>query len=179
MIERLYDRLLIVLAWAGPFCLVLLGAWQASLETWYFVPKGAENIAFAGDFASDVLRWSEAGADDGPSVTLIVDRDCPCTRPTIAKVEAALHEIEGQRVPLRIAYLDAPTSAAFAAVVDGIPATPTLIVTDGDALLYVGPAVSGSTCTGAEQRMLGLATIAGKPTAPILNFVDRGCYCAL
>ncbi|PWR25335.1 hypothetical protein DKG74_06120 [Zavarzinia aquatilis] len=179
--DSLYDRVLIFFAWAGPLCLVALGGWQTSLETWYFTPARAATEAFAGNFVADVSRWMNAHADDETRITLIVDRECPCTRSTIIKIEAERRRI-GNLPPLRVVYLDdtaGPDRVALAAVLDGIPSTPTLIVMDGASLRYAGPAVSGGTCTGSEQRILGLATLTARPASPVLNPIDRGCYCPL
>ncbi|TDP43601.1 hypothetical protein DES42_11028 [Zavarzinia compransoris] len=122
-----------------------------------FHPGETGTTAFAGDFPAAVLRWAEARPGDGPRVIPIVDSDCPCPRPAITTVEDALGEIQGMIPPLRILRLDDPAvenPSAFAAMLRGLPATPTLIVTDRAQVRYAGPAVSGGTCTGTLLRVV-------------------------
>ncbi len=178
----IYDRVLLALALSAPLALFALNAWRASLETWYAPMDGNVPSPFGAPFARSTEAWLTADAADGARLILVLDRDCPCSNAARAGLESALAQTSRKGVRVTVRYLDdAPSQGdpAWRAVLRELPATPTLLAIDGRTLAYAGPVNSGSLCTTAVRRVLGVTVLEAPRTGPILNWLDKGCYCRL
>ncbi|MFO1217863.1 MAG: hypothetical protein U1E89_05690 [Burkholderiaceae bacterium] len=177
------DRLLIRLAWAGPALLVVVLRWQMSLDQWY-VPLNSPDLArMSNDITEAAGPWlSSLDAAGGRRLFLLTDPNCACTPPAILRVKAAMAEAQQAfRSPmaLKVIAVDdrhALSNVAWRRVVQNIPATPSLIVVDGNRLHYVGPAVSGSLCI-ADANVTGLFGAGPPGDGTTVNFIDKGCFC--
>lgn len=177
-----YDRLLITLALTAPLALFALDAWRASLDRWYVPSDGGGRTYFGKPFASSVAGWLQTIDGQGATLVLIVDRDCPCTSAARNSLEVSLARSSGRDIRLVVRDVDGPdsrSSVAWRAVLRELPATPTLLAIDGRALAYAGPVNSGNLCTTAVERVLGVTALQAPQRRPILNWLARGCYCAL
>ena len=180
MKDSLYDRLLIGLAVAGPLVMVALNAWQASLTKWYVPFDSDSRGAFGTQFERNVSDWVASTHGTGAELVVIVDRSCPCTKATLLKLNEAV--ARSQRKDVRVVVrdihdTDTETNTAWQKMLPDIPATPTLLTIEGKQLVYAGPAISGSFCTSAVQRVLGISVLQAPPRSPLFNWVDKGCYC--
>jgi len=178
--DSTYDRLLIVLATLAPLTLMILNRWQASWNHWYAPMDGAELIRIDADLKRSAAAWLQDTAGTGARLYLVVDRDCPCTAAASKRLAAALSETRRPDVSLDVIDIDdsaANRNPAWRALVDEVPATPTLIAADGKRLVYAGPAISGNLCTATVQRFLGLSALQAPMTTPVVSLVDKGCYC--
>ena len=185
MNELTYDKLLINLAVLAPFLLMALSKWQYSLDTWYTPVSGDTASYFGQSLEQDIraLPESTLGSAHGTGSTLyfIYDKNCPCTRPTLNILQDAM--AKGNRKDLRLVELDVNSPLAkrqsWQRVLRQIPATPTLLVTEGHRLVYGGPVNSGSMCTTSVLNILGLSVLQSAPQKPVINWVEKGCYCPL
>lgn len=180
--DNTYDRALVLLALLAPLAMFMLSKWRASLDTWY-APLDADTSAYFGpDFSTRVSDWLGATEGTRARLILIADLSCPCTQATLARLESAKSTSSRQDVRLMVRYISdttEPGSPAWAAVLAGIPATPTLLAVDGRRLLYAGPVTSGNFCTTAVNKVLGLSVLEASSKAPLMNWLDRGCYCPI
>lgn len=171
-----------LLALLAPLLMFMLSKWRASLDTWY-TPLDADTSAYFGpDFSARVYDWLGTTEDAGAQLILIADPSCPCTQATLAQLESAKSASSRQDARLMVRYISDttdPSSSAWAAVLAGIPATPTLLALDGSRLLYAGPVTSGNFCTTAVNKVLGLSVLEASPKEPLINWLDRGCYCPI
>lgn len=179
MSEQAWDRLLIRLALLAPLLLVALSKWQDSLINWY-VPWEDDTRYFGASFAPDVLASSGMASEKGAVLTLVVDEDCPCTRATLVVLQSAM--AESSRQDLHLVVQDVRDSVMrrpeWARVLQQIPATPTLIITEGQRLVYAGPVNSGNLCTTQVRNVLGLAALESTASGrPVINWLEKGCYC--
>ena len=178
--QSAYDRVLIALVLIAPLAMLGLSKWRASLDQWYAPPNGG--AVFGKPFQQKVSRWVAQRADNGAELILIVDRDCPCTRSTVDLLQKAhaRSKIPGAELIVH----DMKDQSAFSepewrAMLLEIPSTPTLLVIDKQRLIYVGPVTSGNFCTTAVNRVLGISALVASPNSPVLNWLDKGCYCRL
>jgi hypothetical protein len=173
------DRLLIGLAVAGPLLMLVLNAWRASLDAWY-VPVDADRRSYFGaQFEHDVSDWLETAQGTGAALVVIADRDCPCTRPALARFDEAVARSGRRDVRLIVRDINdaADGGIAWRRVVSGVPATPSLLAVDNRRLLYAGPIASGSFCASAVGEVLGLAALQAPRANPLFNLLNKGCYC--
>lgn len=171
-----YDRTLIALTLLAPLLLLALSKWRASLDTLY-APAGVDDR-----FIELVAAWLTADGEAGSRLIVVADRDCPCTTASLRSLDAALAQSTRKDIQLSVRYIDdADTThdAAWAAVLDELPSTPTLLAMEGRRLVYAGPITSGNLCTTAVQRVLGVTALQAPRARPIFNWLDNGCYCRL
>lgn len=174
MKESAYDRTLIALTLLAPLLLFALSKWRASLDTLY-APAGVDER-----FTELVAAWLAASSEAGPRLIVVADRDCPCTTASLRSLEAALEQSRRQDIQLNVRYIDdadTKQDARWAAVLNALPSTPTLLAMEGRQLVYAGPVTSGNLCTTAVQRVLGVTALQAPRARPILNWLDNGCYC--
>lgn len=182
MKDGTYDRLLTVLVLLAPLTMLVLSKWRASLDVWYAPLDDSTATVFDESFERQAAQWARQHGGSGAELILIVDRDCPCTRATVARLEAAHAQSSRRdaRLTLRdVDDLEAPDDPRWRILLDGIPSTPTLLAVDRGELLYAGPATSGNFCTIAVNRVLGLSAMEMPRSRPVLNWLDKGCYCRL
>jgi hypothetical protein len=171
-----YDRTLIALTLLAPLLLFALSKWRASLDTWY-APAGVDER-----FTELVADWLAASSETGSRLIVVADRDCPCTTASLRSLDAALAQSSRKDIQLSVRYIDdadATRDVAWAAVLNKLPSTPTLLAVEGRQLAYAGPVTSGNLCTTAVQRVLGVTALQAPRAIPILNWLDNGCYCRL
>lgn len=179
---RTYDKVLITLALLAPLAMVALSKWRASLDIWYAPFDTELAIGFGESFERNVTRWvqDEHGIDTG--LILVADRDCPCTKATLATLEDAHSRAERKGVGISVRYINdsgAGSGSVWKAVLSEIPATPTLLVINQGRLIYAGPVTSGNFCTTAVRQVLGIVALQASNSGPIFNWVEKGCYCRL
>jgi hypothetical protein len=183
MKESLYDRMLVTLTLLAPLLLFALSQWRASLDTWY-APLDAGHFGdFGEQFTQNVAAWLADSDETGSRLIVIVDRGCACTKAALRSVDAALAQSRRRDIQLTVRYVDdvdpRDDAAAWRAVIEELPATPSLLAVEGRRLVYAGPVNSGDLCTSAGQRVLGVTALQAPRARPILNWLDRGCYCRL
>lgn len=171
MKESAYDRVLIALTLLAPLFMFGLNQWRASLDTLY-APAGEQ-------FMVNVSDWIASSNETGPRLIVVADRDCPCTKAALRSLDAALAQSGRKDIRMTVRYIDDVADRAWAAVLNELPSTPTLLATDGAQLAYAGPVTSGNLCTTAVQKVLGVAALQAQRSSPILNWLDNGCYCRL
>lgn len=179
MNEQTWDRLLIRLALLAPLLLVVLSKWQDSLINWY-VPWEDEAGYFGASFERDVLALPDMAAGKEAVLTLVMDESCPCTRATSAVLRSAMAVSSRQDLLLVVRDIRDPVMRRpeWVRVLQQIPATPTLIITEGRQLVYAGPVSSGNLCTTQVRNVLGLAALeSAAPGRPMINWLEKGCYC--
>ncbi|MBO6754588.1 MULTISPECIES: hypothetical protein [Spongiibacter] len=179
--ERRYDKFLIHPAILAPLALVLLGKWQASLESWYVDPDEAPLMGFNDGFSARAQAWLLDEGYAGDQLVLIVDRHCACTAATLKKLTAILEEAERPTSMLKVidvglyrtgnGMFDAP------AILAEIPSTPTLLTMRASVLTYVGPVTSGNFCTTAVNDVMGVSALSWESEATVFDWLNRGCYC--
>jgi len=167
--ESACDRALITLTLLAPLFLFGLNKWRASLDTSY-APPGEQ-------FMANVAGWLAGSNETGPRLIVIADRDCPCTTASLRSLDAALAQSGRKDIRVMVRYIDDEADRAWAAVLNELPSTPTLLAIDGAQLAYAGPVTSGNICTTAVQRVLGVTALQAPRVNPILNWLDTGCYC--
>lgn len=181
MKEETYDKLLIRLALLGPLALIALSQWQASLITWYEPWRGDTATYFGKEFEQDVHALPGIGDESGSTLLFIADKSCPCTKASLATLQAAMQK--GGRNDMHLVAVDvndpSTKDPAWARVLRQIPATPTLLVTEGKKFVYGGPVNSGNLCTTSVQKILGLSVLDAAPQRPVINRLEKGCYCSL
>lgn len=178
--QPLYDRILIVLTVVAPLAIVLLSKWQASLERWYLTDEAYETREFLAAFQAAAEQWIAEGEAQASQLILIADPACPCTGPTRMKLLVAHSQSRRDELTIRewsLNDLRANRNPWSAKMLATLPATPTLLVTEGKKLLYAGPVNSGDFCTSAVNEVLGLAFLEGDRASPFVNWLSRGCYC--
>lgn len=183
MNESTYDRMLIVLTLLAPLVLFALDKWRASLDVWY-APLDAGNISYFGErFTQHLGTWLADSHENGPRLIVVADRECPCTKAALRTLDAALAQSNRKGISVAVRYIDDPDpshdAVAWRAVLAELPATPTLLAIEGRQLVYAGPVNSGNLCTTAVTRVLGVTALQSPRTNPIVNWMDRGCYCRL
>lgn len=174
MKESAYDRTLIALTLLAPLLLLALSKWRASLDTVY-APAGVDER-----FTELVADWLPTSGETGSRLIVIADRDCPCTTASLRSLDAALAQSRRKDIQLTVRYIDDADpkhDGAWAAVLNALPSTPTLLAVAGRQLVYAGPITSGNLCTTAVQRVLGVTALQAPRARPILNWLDNGCYC--
>lgn len=180
MKEDAYDKLLIKLAQLAPLLLIVLSQWQASLMTWY-MPWDDATEYFGDQFAQDVSAIPELKNEVGSTLVFIADEDCPCTRASLSILKSAMRE--SGRKDLHLIILDVngaeAKSQTWTRVLAQIPATPTLLITEGETLRYGGPVIAGNLCTTRIQEVLGLSVLQENPTSPVISQLETGCYCSI
>lgn len=178
--EERVDRLLVTLALLAPLALVLLGKWQASLDTWYVPQVAGESRYLDEAFVKDAEAWLHAEENSGITLYAVVDDTCPCTTATLTVLRAALAQSARKDIRLEVRNPDetAGDRRAWQTVVARLPSIPTLLAADGAHLLYAGPVVAGSFCTTGVQRVLGISVLQARQAGAVLNSLDKGCYCA-
>ncbi len=180
MKDSLYDRLLIGLAVAGPLAMLVLNAWQVSLDTWYTPLDGDRNGALTADFKLSVSDWAAATGGAGAELVVIVDKSCPCTEATLRRLEEAV--AHSKRKDLRIVIRDihddnGNKDPPWQKVLRQLPATPTLLSIEGRRLVYAGPVTSGSFCTTTVGKVLGVNALQATRGSTLFDVVEKGCYC--
>jgi hypothetical protein len=181
MKEEAWDKLLIRLALLAPLLLVALSKWQDSLITWYVPWSGSTATYFDDRFEQDVRALPDVGRKQGATLFFISDRACPCTRATLGTLQAAM--VKADRKDLRLVMVDVndplAKSPQWSRLLRQLPATPTLLITEGQRLVYGGPVNSGNLCTTKVQEILGLSALQSAPQRPVINWLEKGCYCRL
>ena len=175
-----YDRVLIASVLIVPLALLGLAKWRASLETWYASP-GENSTYLDGSFQADVANWISTAILPASALILVVDPNCPCTNSAKANLQNALPASNRRDTPIIVRTNTATPSrpdAAWQAVVDRLPSTPTLLAVADRKLVYAGPANSGNLCTTAVQKVIGLRAVEAPPSRPLINWLERGCYCS-
>lgn len=175
------DRLLIWLAVLGPLLLVLVARWQASLTTWYVPWSGDSATYFDAQFAAQVKALPGLGSAQASTFMVVADRDCPCTRVTLNVLKDALAKATRRDIRLQVMDVRDPLARTpeWSRVLRQIPATPTLLITQGKRLLYAGPVNSGQYCTSGVLQILGLTALEAAPPRPVINWLQQGCYCRM
>lgn len=180
MRASLYDQILIKLTWIGPLAFLLLSRWQISLEQWYVPLNGTEVTRMSDALPMDLKPWLQSlGNTSGRHAYLIVDPDCPCTEPAISKVKSVADSSPASSIALQVFSIHDPkwkNDDMWRQVLSNIPSTPTLITAEDNQLLYAGPAVSGSLCSG-NAKTPGLTGQWASVTSVTANFLDWGCFC--
>lgn len=174
MKESAYDRTLIASTLLAPLLLFALSKWRASLDTLY-APAGVDDR-----FTERVADWLSGSSETGSRLIVVADRDCPCTTASQRSLNAALAQSSRKDIQLTVRYIDDADmkhDAAWAAVLNALPSTPSLLAVEGRQLVYAGPVTSGNLCTTAVQRVLGVTALQAPRARPILNWLDNGCYC--
>lgn len=182
MKDRAYDQLLVTLALLAPLAMFALGKWQASLDIWYLPPDAASADTFGEQFHRHVSQWLQGVDNPGAALVVIADRECPCTKATLTRLDEALalSRREDIRLVVRdVRSADTDRDAAWLRVLEAVPATPTLLAIEGRQLLYAGPVTSGNFCTTAVSRVLGVTALQAPQGRTIFNLIDKGCYCRL
>lgn len=176
-----YDKFLIRLAILGPLALIALSQWQASLLGWYEPWGTAARPAFGQTFSHDVSALPGVSTAQNSLLFFIADTDCPCTKTSLAVLQNALQKSRKENLELVVVDVNTARSKdpAWARVLQQIPSTPTLLITDKGKLLYAGPVNSGNFCTTRVKNILGLSALEAAPTQPVLNRLEKGCYCAV
>ena len=175
-----YDRALVASVLIVPLALLGLAKWRASLETWYASPGG--NASYLdGSFQSDTANWISTANLPARALILVVDPNCPCTNFAKANLQNAVSASSRRDTPIIVRSIKATPSgpdAAWGAVVDKLPSTPTLLAVADRKLLYAGPANSGNLCTTAVQEVIGRRAVEASRSRPLINWLERGCYCS-
>jgi hypothetical protein len=164
-----YDRTLIALTLLAPLFLFALSKWRASLETLYS-PPGER-------FMANVTDWLASNNEAEARLIVVADRECPCTKAALRSLDAALAQSSRKNIRLTVRYIDDANDRAWAAVMNELPSTPSLLAIEGRQLVYAGPVTSGNICTIAVQRVLGVTALQAPQASPIVNWLDTGCYC--
>lgn len=164
-----YDRTLIALTLLAPLLLFALSKWRASLDTLY-APAGERFIA-------NVADWLASSNETGARLIVVADRECPCTKAALRSLDTALAQSARKDIRLAVRYVDDVDDRAWAAVMNELPSTPTLLAIEDKQLVYAGPVTSGNICTVAAQRVLGVTALQAPRTSPIVSWLDTGCYC--
>lgn len=182
MKDSTYDNLLVTLALWAPLAMLALSQWRASLDTWYVPLNVANANTFGEQFQRQVSKWLGSADGRGAALVVITDRECPCTKVTLKKLDEAL--ALSPRKDIRLIARDirdaqANHDPAWARVLNEVPATPTLLAIEGRQLLYAGPVTSGSFCTTAVGRVLSVAALQSPRSTAMFNLIEKGCYCRL
>lgn len=180
--DRTYDRTLVLLALLAPLVMFALSKWRSSLEIWY-APMDAANVdVFGSHFDAAVTQWLAHRSTDAGQLVVVTDDDCPCTVSTVGALKAAAAQSQRRDASVVVHEWDDPLlqrQPGWAPLVDTLPATPTLLVVDSGRLLYAGPVNAGSFCTTALAQVLGVTALENPGAGPLLNWVEKGCYCRL
>lgn len=177
-----YDRFLLALALMAPLAMLALGQWRSSLDTWYAVPGAGNEETFGPAFQEKAALWGEKNLGDKKELVVILDRSCPCTKAAISALETAKGESSLKGVHLSFHYIEersGDVDPLWRQLLKDIPATPTVLSFDNKALIYAGPIASGNFCTTNGSRVLGLTALESTRSAPLLNWLNVGCYCRL
>jgi hypothetical protein len=175
-----YDRALIASVLIVPLALLGLSKWRASLDTWYASP-GKNATYLDGSFQADAAYWISTANLPASSLILVVDPNCPCTNSAKANLQSAVSASNRRETPIIVRAITATPSrpdAAWQAVVNKLPSTPTLLAVSERKLVYAGPANSGNLCTTAVEKAVGLRAVEAPPSRPLINWLERGCYCS-
>lgn len=178
--QNAYDRLLIALVLVAPLAMLGLSKWRASLDHWYAPLDDA--AVFGKPFQEKVTRWVAQNTRNGAELILIIDPDCACTSATVNLLKNA--HVQSKALDAKLIVRDLKNKSTFndsawRAMLLEIPSTPTLLVIDRQKLIYAGPVTSGNFCTTAVNRVLGLSALKANANVPVLNWLDKGCYCRL
>jgi hypothetical protein len=174
-----YDRCLITLAWLAPLALLVLNRWQMALDTWYVPLNGSAIGEIHTAFAREAQPWLDTLTGSNGKLYLVVDPACPCTKPAIERIGAALRQSGRADIALTVVALADPawtSNPHWRSVLRNLPATPSAIAVEGQQLKYAGPAISGSLCSTAGKAVV-VNALQGASTATGINLIDRGCYC--
>ncbi len=159
--------------------MLVLGAWRSSLDRWY-TPLDAAGNSFGPQFEHQVSDWLAASPGAAAQLLVIADRDCPCTRATLAKLDQAVAQSGRKdfRVVVRDIH-DTNDDPSWRRILQAVPATPTLLAIASRRLIYAGPVTSGNFCTTAVGRVLGVSALQVPRATALFDVVDKGCYCRL
>lgn len=174
-----YDRCLISLAWLAPLSLLVLNRWQTSFDHWYAPMSGSALGEITTALSQDAKPWLATLDGENSKLYLIIDPDCPCTEPAVRKVQDEFRKISRIDMALHVVPIADPVWASnpkWRSVLKNLPSTPSLIAVEGNQMVYVGPAVSGSLC-GTTAKVVGIPTLQSRFTSPAINIIDSGCYC--
>lgn len=181
MNEETYDKWLIRLALLAPLLLMALSKWQYSLNTWYVPVNTSSSAYLSQSLAHEMSVLPEVVQGRGVTLFFVSDQSCPCTKVTLNILQTAMKQANRKDLRLVIVDANAPLAKtpAWQRVLQQIPATPTLLVTEGQRLVYGGPVNSGSMCTTSVLKILGLSVLQAEPQKPVMNWLQEGCYCPL
>lgn len=162
MKEQAYDNALILLAILAPLLLIVLSKWQSSLTRWY-VPLTDDHTAyFSSSLEQDIQGISHSvqlpvSQAHGATLFFIADKTCPCTTATSNILKNAMQVSSRQDVKLVTIdlYSAQASTPALQRILQQIPATPSLLVMDGQRLVYAGPVTAGNMCTTNVLKILG------------------------
>lgn len=177
--ETLYDRVLIKAALLAPFALIVLAKWRSSLETDYAPLEPGARQVFGVPFQQKASEWIATSDDRRARLVLVTDRECPCTRSTRAALDTAIASSPRRDVAFVERDVRVGGDAAWQAVLDEVPATPTLFAIDNGQLVYAGPVNSGTWCTRGVSEVLGLTALQAQGSGAVLNWLGNGCYCRM
>lgn len=174
-----YDNFLILLTFLAPLLLIALSKWQASLNTWYMPLNQNPSEYFQHDFHKDIKKLSAYKTYSGAQLWFIADPNCPCTRASLTILKKAIQEAQRQDLKLIQMNIGSPQELQpeFKNLLRHIPAAPTLIVLEGERLVYAGPVNAGNMCTTQVLKILGLSILETQPQKPVINWLEQGCYC--
>lgn len=179
MKEETIDHLIILLALLAPMLLVALSKWQDSLNTWYIPLSQNPNTYFSDNLERNILKV--APTEKSVNLYFIADMNCACTQATLNILKAAMQNSTKSKIQLNVLDIHSPKAKqiGWQNIINEIPATPTLLVTDHERLVYAGPVTAGDMCTTNVQKILGLSILEAEPQKPILNWLEKGCYCPI
>lgn len=181
MKENTYDQMLIWLALLAPLLLMALSKWQYSLNTWYIPLNQNSTTYFSQSLEQDIRALSATTQTNRVTLFFISDRHCSCTQVTLNILQNAIAQTN--RKDLHLITIDIndplPERSKWIKILKQIPATPTLLVTEGQRLVYGGPVNSGSMCTTNVLKILGLTVLQSDSQKPVINWLQQGCYCPL
>lgn len=185
MTGALYDKILLALAQLAPVSLIFLSGWYASLDTWYVPVDASPSTYSESDFAQKADQWLQVTANNGITYYVFVDPQCACTNPSLKKLQSAITQSDHPNA--NIVTIDVTSditpdhrnqnSNALNALIDEIPSVPMVITADDTTLIYSGPANAGNFCTTQVDQALPVIATASAQTAPVHNWLSRGCYC--
>lgn len=186
MKEQTYDNILMLLAILAPLLLIVLSKWQSSLTRWYMPLTEDHTAYFSNSLEQDIRLLAVADQYSskqqyGVTLFFIADNTCPCTAATSSILNNAMQTSNHQDIKLVMMDVHSPQTStpAWQRVLQQIPATPTLLVMDGQRLVYAGPVTAGNMCTTNVLKVLGLTVLQAEPQKPVINWLEQGCYCPL
>jgi hypothetical protein len=181
MKETTTDYLLILLALLAPLLLVVLSKWQNSLNTWYIPLHEDATAYFSPSLEQDILALPESQDHQGITLFFIADMNCPCTQATLKILQTTIQTSSKKDIKFISLDIHTPQAkhTAWKKVLQQIPATPTLFISDHNRLVYAGPVTAGNMCTNSVLKILGLSILEAAPQKPVINWLEEGCYCPI
>ena len=152
------------------------------LEEWYLPQASEVEAVFGPQFEKEKNRWVETLSEEGGAkIIAFVDSSCPCSRPVLQVLEEEIGKLDHIEVAVQIVDIHEIRNNdqhELRGMFNFIPSVPTMMITHGKHLTYVGPVNSGNLCTPSSRKLLAMNLVEHPQSHTVYNWYVSGCYCS-